>query len=218
MIRPPISATLLLPMSERIRTPALTPPPICPAVPRGDDPSVFLEAHYRRVLAERMADLPFLNAALTVAAVGFQRVEGDWLGVVVTPWFLNLFLFSGGGSLWGDIPAGERRYVNLPCGTLQFIADDDPDLGPYQYAPLIAPVTAVPDMASALRTAREAMAAVLVAPAASPAAAEPGNPTAGAAAAVPPGSVTEAAPPTATGAADGQPSRRAFFRRLAGKR
>lgn len=183
-------------MTERIRRPALAPPPIRPAVPRQDDPSAFLEAHYRRVWESRMHDLPFVNPALGVAAIGFRRFEGDWLGVMVTPWFLNLVLVSGGGRLWGDIPAGERRYVELPCGTLQFIADDDPDIGPYQYCPLIAPVTGIAGMEAALAAARDALAAAFAAPPPPPPSAEP----------VP-----------ARPAAEAPPSRRAFFRRLAGK-
>lgn len=188
-------------MTERIRQPALAPPPIRPAVPLDADPTAFLESHYQHVWETRMQDLPFVNPVLAVKAVSFQRHEGDWLGVMITPWFLNLFLLSGGGQLWGDIPAGERRYLNLPCGTLQFIADDDPDLGPYQYCPLIAPVSAIPDMATALKAAQDAMAAVCVPPA--PPAAQ--------------ATVSAAAepPPVAT---EGAPSRRAFFRRLAGKR
>jgi len=152
-------------MSQRIRQPALAPPPIRLAVARADDPSEFLAAHYQHVWQSRMSDLPFVNPALAVEVIGFARQQGDWIGVVVTPWFINLFLFSGGGELWGDIPAGERRYVNLPCGTLQFIADDDPDLGPYQYCPLIAPVSSVADMATARQAALDAMAAVMTPPA-----------------------------------------------------
>lgn len=185
-------------MTEPIRQPALQPPPIRPAVVREQDPSAFLEAHYRQVWQTRMQDLPFVNAALGIEAIGFARHEGDWLGVVITPWFLNLFLFSGGGQLWGDIPAGQRRYLNLPCGTLQFIADDDPDIGPYQYCPLIAPVSTVPDMASARKAAVDAMRAVISVPA-------------GAADTQP-----EAA--SATPAPAEPVSRRGFFRRLAGKR
>lgn len=181
-------------MTERIRTPALAPPPIRPAVPRDDDPTAFLEAHYQNVWQTRMHDLPFVNAALGVEAIGFARYEGDWLGVVITPWFLNLLLVSGGGQLWGDIPAGERRYLNLPCGTLQFIADDDPDIGPYQYCPLIAPVSDLADMAQARLIAADALKTVFVPPA-SPAEPEP-----------PPAEEKPAV------------SRRGFLRRLAGKR
>jgi len=180
-------------MSERIRTPALAPPPIRPAVPCANDPTSFLETHYRHVWQTRMHDMPFINAALGVEAIGFCLHEGDWLGVVVTPWFLNLLLVSGGGQLWGDIPSGERRYLNLPCGTLQFIADDDPDIGPYQYCPLIAPVSNLADMAQARLVAVDALKTVL-----------------GQSAAAPP----EVQPLAEEKAAV---SRRGFFRRLAGK-
>lgn len=182
-------------MTERIRTPALAPPPIRPAVPRVGDPTAFLEAHYRHVWQTRMHDMPFINAALGVEAIGFARYQGDWLGVVITPWFLNLLLVSGGGQLWGDIPAGERRYLSLPCGTLQFIADDDPDIGPYQYCPLIAPVTDLADMAQARLVADDALKTVFAAQTPAP--------------------VPDAAP-----VAEEKPavSRRGFFRRLAGKR
>ena len=180
-------------MSQRLRTPALAPPPIRPALPRQDDPSDFLAAHYEQVWQTRMHDMPFVNPALSVAVIGFVREQGDWLGVVVTPWFINLFLFSGGGDLWGDIPAGERRYLSLPSGNLQFIADDDPDLGPYQYCPLIAPVSSVPDMATARQAAIDAMATVMA-----PVVAEEAKPA-------------EAPPQRDT-------SRRGFLRALSGRR
>lgn len=149
-------------------------PPFRDAVPRTESPGEWLASHYRQVYAERRRELADVNPALAIEAVGFTRYQGDWLGVVITPWFLNLFLLSGGGQLWGDIPAGQRRYLNLPCGTLQFIAEDDPELGPYQYCPLIAPVTGLPDMAAARQTAVDALAAALGQPAAAspPAAAE----------------------------------------------
>lgn len=182
-------------MTERIRQPALAPPPIRPAKPREDNPAAFLEAHFRHVWQTRMHDLPFVNRALGVEAIGFQRLDGDWLGVVITPWFLNLLLVSGGGQLWGDIPAGERRYLSLPCGTMQFIADDDPDIGPYQYCPLIAPVDQLPDMATARVVAADAIRTVFASPqSASENVAQP--------------DVAEKEPV----------SRRGFFRRLAGKR
>lgn len=195
-------------MTERLRQPALMPPPIQAAVPRLDNPGTFLEAHYQQLWETRMRGLPFVNPALEVAAVGFRQHEGDWLGVVVTPWFLNLFLISGGGRLWGDIPAGERRYLNLPCGTLQFLADDDPHLGPYQYCPLIAPVSGLVSMEQALTAARDALTALLSPPPQLPTRETP--PPA-------PAPETLSAAPVGETAREARPSRRAFFRRLAGR-
>lgn len=182
-------------MSERISKLFLASSPTRSAGPWRDDPSEFLAAHFEHVWQTRKRDLPSVNPALTVDVIGFSRQQGDWLGVVVTPWFINLFMFSGGGELWGDIPAGQRRYVNLPCGTLQFIADDDPDLGPYQYCPVIAPVSSVPDMATARKAGLDALAAIIELP----------------------------APPVADTAAAAEPaqrdvSRRGFLRALTGRR
>jgi [NiFe] hydrogenase assembly HybE family chaperone len=108
-----------------------------------------------------MQDMPFVNAALDVECVGFARYDGDWLGVIITPWFLNLFLLCGGGRMWLDLAAGQRRLVQLPCGMLQFIADADPELGLYQYCPLIAAVGSLPDQLTARQAAADALKAVL---------------------------------------------------------
>jgi [NiFe] hydrogenase assembly HybE family chaperone len=179
-------------MSEGFRQPAMAPPPVRVAEARADDPSAVLAEHFQQVWQTQMHDLPFVNPALQVEAIGFVRYSGDWLGVVVTPWFLNLFLLNGGGSLWGDIPAGQRRYLELPCGALQFIADDDPVIGPYQYCPLIAPVTGIANMGTARQAALDALRTAFAIPA------QPVEP--------------------APAAATDEPPRRGFLRRLAGRR
>ena len=180
-------------MTEQTLNPA-------PTQARRDDPGAFLEAHYRQIWATQRAALPSPNPCLQVAAIGFSRVDGDWLGVMVTPWFLNLMLLPGGGNLWGDIPAGQRRYLELACGTVHFVADDDPDIGPYQYSSLLAPVTSLADMAAARQVAQDALAAVLTQPLVMAA----DMPRAA-------GQATDEAPPPML-------SRRGFLRRLSGKR
>ena len=186
-----------------MRRPAMTPPAVRTALARGDNPADFLQQHYQHVWLTRMHDMPFVNPALAVETIGFERVDGDWLGVVVTPWFLNLFLVYGGGSLWRDTSAGQRSLVTLPCGVLEFIADDDPDIGLYQYCPLIAPVSDVPDMATARQAALDALQAVRTVPVVEP----------------PEQSAAACAPetPAAAKAPGAQSPRRDFFRRLGGR-
>ena len=140
-------------------------PILAVAPPMESDPARILAVHYRRLLAERMADRPYLNPALQVATTTFRRVGGDWLGCVVTPWSLNLVLVNGGGRLWQDMRDGERRLVRLPVGELEFIADaGETSLVAWQYCPFIAPVKHIPDMEHALIAAREALATVLAPP------------------------------------------------------
>jgi len=114
---------------------------------------------------------------------------------------MDLVLLPGGGNLWGDIPTGQRRYVELPNGAVAFTAAEDPQLGPYQHAPLVATVASLPDMAAAIRLANQvmrgicgdAMSAVVPLPDLPDASAD-----------------STRTPET--------PSRRGFLRRLAGKR
>lgn len=161
-----------------------------PTLRHRENPAAMLEAHFRtRPAAAAETRAP--NPALSVEAIGFVRYRGDWLGVLVTPWRLDLLLIAGGGELWGDIPAGQRRYLDLYGATLPFVAVDEPGLGPYQYSSLVDLVGRIPDMAAAREIARDALQSYL--PAQSP----------------PPVS----APPPAAETV----SRRGFFRRLAGK-
>jgi [NiFe] hydrogenase assembly HybE family chaperone len=152
----------------RLRTPALRPLMPAPAAALATDPAPLVEAHFRAVWASSMHDLPFVNPALAVEAVGFQRLDGDWLGVVITPWFINLFLLPGGGRRWQELPTGEHRRLGLPVGEMEFIADNpgpESVLPAYQYCPLLAPVQQVVDQEQARQIAAEMLATVLAPPA-----------------------------------------------------
>jgi [NiFe] hydrogenase assembly HybE family chaperone len=142
-----------------------------------------------------------VNSLLNCTGVGFARCQGDWLGVVITPWCMDLVLLPGGGTLWGDIPAGQRRYVELPLGAVAFTAAEDPQLGHYQHAPLVATVASLPDMATATRLANQAMRGIC------------GD---GVPATVPPSELSDASADSTS--APETHSRRGFLRRLAGKR
>ena len=187
---------------KRMRKPAFMAATPEPAKPIAEDPSALIERFYNKVWREQMQDLPFVNPALSVEAVGFRQVDGDWVGMVITPWFINVFLLPGGGKLWQDLPSGEQRGVVFPVGELDFIADNNPNpqapITAFQYCPLIHPVQHLPDQITARQAADAALAALFS----------------------PPPKVEEA---PAAGLAQGKPEepapkRRAFLRTLAGKR
>ena len=193
---------------QRLRQPAIVPRAPEPAQAYADDPSEIVHTHFREVWETAMHDMPFVNPALPVETLGFQKLDGDWVGVVITPWFINLFLLPGGGSLWADWPSGEQRSVVLPVGAMDFIADNPgagTALAAYQYCPLVTPVQSVADQAAARAIATAAMATVLAPP---PAVEEmPGE--------VAPAEVVE---PAAADAVPASSPRRGFLRKLAGRR
>ena len=75
------------------------------------DPSARLEAAFRAVYADRMQGLAFVNAAVGVEAVGFAPWKHYWLGVMLTPWSMNLLLAPRDTSAWR--PLAPRRKAPL---------------------------------------------------------------------------------------------------------
>lgn len=148
-----------------VRVPAFRPQVEGAAAPWAEDPSAALLGHFETVARERMAGLDFLNPAVEVRVAGCERVEGDWLAALVTPWSIQLVLLPGGGALWQDSAPGLRRRVALPAGELVFLGEaGEAALPAFQYCPLVAPLDEVADTEAAIAIARDALDAVLTAP------------------------------------------------------
>lgn len=121
------------------------------------DPAPALEAAFRRIQAERMAGVPLLHAGLQVQAIGFERWQGQWLGALVTPWFLNLVLVPGNGENWRSAAEGQRVFHRFGAGDFAFLGNDEPEVGEFQACSLCSPMHGFPDQSSACTTARMAL-------------------------------------------------------------
>ena len=121
-----------------------------------------LEARFDRIARTRMEGVPILNRALGVAALGFEPLAGsggDRLGVLITPWFLNLvFLPAQAEAGWAT---GHKLRRRLPAGEVEFIVTHDEDLGPLLMCSLFSPVFEFADMQAARDTAAAALAEVM---------------------------------------------------------
>jgi len=118
-----------------------------------------------------MADVPIHNEALAVEAVDFQKWQGHWLGVLVTPWCMSALLVPGQEEGWQTPGDNQRRFVKFPAGDFAFLGNDEAELGEFQSCALFSAMGQFADQAAAVQTARAALSAMLQAPAA-PAAAE----------------------------------------------
>lgn len=120
-----------------------------------------LTAHYRMVAETRMAGLPICNPALSVAAIGFDRVLGaERLGVLLTPWFMSAILLPEAPT---RATVGAKRHVQLPAGRFAFVAHDEPGLGVFWSCSLLSPVFELGDQPAALGAAEAALATLLAA-------------------------------------------------------
>ncbi len=122
-----------------------------------EDPAPLLEAAFRRVARERMDGVDVVNPRLTVEAVGFARRDGHWLGIIVTPWFMNVVRVPGHAESWRPAAEGERVFHRLAAGDFAFLGGFEPEVGEFQSCSLISPMAGFTDQASARATAREAL-------------------------------------------------------------
>lgn len=125
------------------------------------DPTDAVERAYVRIQHERMADVPILNPSLAVQAVDFQRWQGHWLGVLVTPWCMSLLLLPGGTGHWASTSGNQRRFVKFPAGDFAFLGGEEAELGEYQSCSLFSPMGQFACHDDAVQTARAALGGLL---------------------------------------------------------
>ena len=93
-----------------------------------DDAVNNLANAYRRA-ALKVKGMPIYNPTLAIEAVGFREHEGRQVGVMVTPWFMNLTVLPSPADLamWAD---GSSTRLAFPSGAYDFVVTDLHDVGP----------------------------------------------------------------------------------------
>jgi [NiFe] hydrogenase assembly HybE family chaperone len=123
-----------------------------------------LAATFREVEATRMAGVALLHPRLRVEAVGFQPDTGDAsvaLGVLVTPWFMNLVrLPLDDAAALALAGVGECRTRMVETLEIDFLGADEASFGPFEACSLFSPMGSFADQAGAVATAREVLALV----------------------------------------------------------
>lgn len=120
-------------------------------------PAAQLEAVFRDIERTRMAGLPILNPALAVEAVGFRSWQGHWLGVLITPWFMNVMLLPGAEADWHNVAEGKWTVWRLPAGERRFYSIVESALGEVHAHSLYSPVSRFSDQDSARAEAQHCL-------------------------------------------------------------
>jgi [NiFe] hydrogenase assembly HybE family chaperone len=119
-----------------------------------------LVAEFREIWHAKMRDVPLVNRSLHVEAVGFQAWQGRPVGVLVSPWFMNLVLLPAPGEDWSHLTVGAKELIAFPSGTYEFIANRRGALGAYKACSLFSPMSDFSSQLQATDTARAVMAAL----------------------------------------------------------
>lgn len=120
------------------------------------DPVAELVECFRVIERERMAGLPLCNLALEVAAVAFRPFEDCRLGVLITPWCMNLVLLSDDDA-WREWEQGSKSEWTFPAGPYEFTTCRDDALSTYLSAVLFRTLQDFPDQDTARAVAAEVM-------------------------------------------------------------
>ena len=122
-----------------------------------------LEATFQMVLTKHMADVPVINHTLKVKAVGFHQWNNYYLGVLITPWFMNIVLLpiEQDDDLFMSAKVGSIENYELPSGCYSFTLSYEKQLGFYFTCSLFSPMFEFESQQAAELTALESLIALL---------------------------------------------------------
>ncbi len=127
-----------------------------------------LEAYFLDVHERSMKDVPICNEDLSVAATDF-RPWGKWaVGIVVTPWFMNIVAAPFADAAAVGAAPGTTQSLGLPAGMVEFLAADLDGFARLLMCSLFSPMQDFVDQEAALATARTALDVLLTPPAPPP--------------------------------------------------
>lgn len=118
-----------------------------------------LEQHFAEA-DQRMRGLPMHNPALKVACIGFQPCAGREIGVLITPWCMNLMLLPRADEVWHEALQGQVLRERLPSGLYEFIYGFAEGVGGYASCSLFSPMAGFDTQARAEETAVEVIKAL----------------------------------------------------------
>lgn len=147
--------------AEKHKFMVLDAPPPDGADQSPGDPSGALTEAYRGIARTVMSDLPLYNPRLAVEAVGFRRHGDGWLGIMVTPWFMNAVLAPGVPGAWNGMRDGVKSVRTLPSGDYEFVAGHLDGIGTILNCSLFSPMFEFEEQAVVRQTAEAALVALL---------------------------------------------------------
>lgn len=119
-----------------------------------------LVADFTEVWHAKMRDIPIVNKRLHVQAIGWRIHEGRPLGVLLSPWFMNLVQLPAEGEDWSDLMTGRKEFQSFPSGEYEFICNTRPMIGGYKACSLFSTMQEFQTQAAAVEVAEAVMAAL----------------------------------------------------------
>jgi len=121
-----------------------------------------LAGAYREIGDRAMRDLPIFNDVLSVEAVGFRKMDDRIVGVLVTPWFMNVVMEANDGAFQPSAAPGSSFRFHFPAGDIDLAVSEVASAGRIASCSLFSPMFEFEDMSCARATAEAALAALML--------------------------------------------------------
>ena len=121
-----------------------------------------LVTDFTEVWHAKMRDVPMVNKVLHVQAVGWGIHDGRPLGVLISPWFMNLVQLPAEGEDWSGLMAGAKEVIGFPSGEYEFIHNSREMTGGYKACSLFSPMGEFKTQQQAVDVAEAVMQALFI--------------------------------------------------------
>lgn len=106
-----------------------------------DNPENLIKQAFQLVAqTEDMVNLPFFHKGIEISAISFQLFEEQWLGMVLTPWMMSIFILPGPNQVWPKRKIGEKLGLQFPKGNALFFVGELEGLGQYLSCSVMSPL------------------------------------------------------------------------------
>ncbi|MCP3688241.1 MAG: [NiFe]-hydrogenase assembly chaperone HybE [Gammaproteobacteria bacterium] len=121
-----------------------------------------IEKTFTRIHLENMQGIPILNPAIEVQAVGFQHYQGRVLGVIITPWLMNVVILPAEDENWSNMELGHKQPHKFPSKTCKFMVNHIEGIGACQTHSLYSPMRDFACHEQALKMAHDFLETLMV--------------------------------------------------------
>ncbi len=99
-----------------------------------------IEKTFTEIHLENMQGIPILNPAIEIQAVGFQHYQNRVIGVIITPWLMNVVILPAEDEDWSGMELGHKQPHKFPSKTCKFMINHIEGIGSCQTHSLYSPM------------------------------------------------------------------------------
>jgi len=102
--------------------------------------STIIQSTFEKIHNENMQGIPILNSRVKVQALGFQEYQDRIIGIIITPWLMNLVLLPAAEENWSEMSLGQKQTHEFPSSKYKFLVNEIDGIGFCQTHSLFSPM------------------------------------------------------------------------------